>query len=136
MSPEYNGRYQFDSDYGFLEGNRPVFEKTGECVWWHRQSRHWWVGPCENVGLNDGYAYGEGDSHCPSSHELVWRRGGSDEIIHDVVVYKSFMAASGGHKPDHSSGTAGVNAIIRNGRYKQTCRPVYRNFSFRCSETT
>jgi hypothetical protein len=28
-----------------------------KCVWWHQQYRHWWVGPCENVGTNSGFAY-------------------------------------------------------------------------------
>ncbi len=134
MSSEYDGKYGFDYFSGFLEGNRPVFERNGKCVWWHRQYRHWWVGPCENVGLNAGYAYAEEDFSCPRGDQ-VWRRGGSNEIIHNAIAYFEIYAAAGGLEPDQSSSTAGVNAIIRNGRYKQTCRPVYRNGSFRCSKT-
>jgi hypothetical protein len=135
MSPEYNGQYKFFdlkgfSVQGFLEGNRPVYEKNGKCVWWHRQYRHWWVGPCENVGLNAGYAYAENDIECPFGS--LWRRGGSDEILHNVQIEVMVIASSGGDIPNRSSGTAGVNAVIRNGRYKQTCRPVYRNGRFRC----
>jgi len=135
MSPQYNGQYQFDYYSGFLEGNRPVFQRNGKCVWWHRQYRHWWIGPCENVGQNSGFAYIEQDVYCPGGDVLI-RRGGSDEIIRDAKVYYQSYAAAGGHEPDESSSTAGVNAIIRNGRYKQTCRPVYRNGKFGCSKTT
>jgi hypothetical protein len=135
MSAEYNGQYQFDYGNGYLEGNRPVFQRNGNCVWWHRQYRHWWVGPCENVGLNDGYAYLEGDNECPASHKHAWRRGGSDEIILDAMVYWFAAASAGGDKPIQSSGTAGVNAIIRNGRYTQMCHPVYRNGRFKCPKT-
>jgi hypothetical protein len=135
VSPEYNGRYQFDYFNGFLEGNRPVFQRNGKCVWWHRKYRHWWIGPCENVGMNDGFAYFEQDRECPWG-DLVINRGGSEEIIYNAKVNYEAAAATGGGEPHQSSGTAGVNAIIRNGQYKQICRPVYRNGRFRCPKTT
>jgi hypothetical protein len=131
MSTEYNGHYQFDFHSGFLEGNRPVYQNNRNCVWWHRQYRHWWVGPCENVGLNDGYAYIEQDVNCVIGG-VEMRRGGTDEIIHGAYINMYLSAAAGGWKPDQSSSTAGVNAIIRNGRYKQTCRMVYKNGRFSC----
>ncbi len=130
MAPEYDGHYSASLKNGYLEGNRIVYEKNGKCVWWHRQYRHWWVGPCENVGLNDGYAYAESDVECPSGS--LWRRGGSDEYLHSAEVAWRILASAGGYEPHQSSGTAGVNAVIRNGRYKQTCRPVYRYGRFRC----
>jgi hypothetical protein len=37
--------------------NRPVFlNGKGKCMWWH-EYRHWWMGTCDNIGLNQGYAY-------------------------------------------------------------------------------
>jgi hypothetical protein len=135
MSPEYDGYYHQLKN--FLEGNRPVFEMTGNCVWWHQQYRHWWVGPCENVGLNSGYAYAKEDVDCPSD-EQTWRRGGSDEFLNGVHVSLSQSFAAPAPEAsavllDETSPTAPVNAIIRNGRYKQTCRPVYKNGKFKCS---
>jgi hypothetical protein len=133
MPPEYNGSYSILHDENiFLEGNRPVFEKNGICLWWHHQYRHWWIGPCENVGSDDGYAFAEEDFDCPS-FEQTWRRGGSNEILHDAhvsIIYVEAQAVS--HMAEESSATAGVNAIIRNGHYKQICRPVYRSGRFRC----
>jgi hypothetical protein len=140
MPPEYNGIYYFDKLNDSVEGNRPVYQMNGKCVWWHQQFRHWWVGSCENVGLNTGYAYAKEDSICPS-HELTWRRGGSNEFLNGAYiimieenVYKeAARAESYASTPDWSSATSGINAIIRNGRYKQTCRPVYKNGKFKCS---
>jgi hypothetical protein len=154
MPTEYNGHYGLDCQNIFLEGNRAIFEKDGKCVWWHRQYRHWWIGPCENVGWNAGYAYAEEDFDCPDL-EQTWRRGGSNEILHGACVlveqltpavedvsstsYSSQFHSgekpasnSDGYAPKQTSATVGVNAVIRNGRYKQICRPVYRNGRFRC----
>ncbi len=89
------------------------------------------MGPCENVGMNSGYAYAEEDVDCPAAAK-VWRKGGSDIIIQDVELFFYTAAGAGGDSTQQSSGTAGVNAIIRNGRYKQTCRMVYKNGRFRC----
>jgi hypothetical protein len=127
MTPEYTGEYM---SLRYLEGNRLVYKMNGKCIWWHRQYRHWWVGPCENVGLNSGYAYIDEDTNSPWFG--TWRRGGSDEIIQNVIIEGYSVAPSGGDTTHQSSGTAGVNAIIRNGRYKQTCRPVYKNGRLRC----
>ena len=41
---------------------------------WHREGRHWWIGPCENVGSDDGFAYQEDDQKCPSTFG-VWKTG-------------------------------------------------------------
>jgi hypothetical protein len=103
-------------------------------MWWHRQYHHWWVGPCKNIGLNNGYAFAEEDVDCPNSAH-VWRRGGSGEIIPDVKVDLSFQSASVAASITHeSSATAAVNYIIRSGHYKQFCRLVYRRGKFRCSK--
>jgi hypothetical protein len=132
MPPEYNGYYNYDHKNIFLEGNRAIFEKDGTCMWWHRQYRHWWIGPCENVGLNDGYAYGEEDFDCPHSVQ-TWRRGGSNEILHGAhVLISRAHSQAYGYIPEESSATVGVNAVIRNGIYKQICRPIYRKGKFRC----
>jgi hypothetical protein len=136
MPPEYNGIYYFDKLIDSFEGNRPVYQRNGKCVWWHQQYRHWWVGPCENVGLNTGYAYAKEDSACPT-HEQTWRRSGSNEFIRDAHVSEfptdSSASAAAADLLSWSSATSGVNVIIRNGRYKQTCRPVYKNGKFKCS---
>ena len=55
---------------------------TIKCLWWHRQYHHWWIGPCDKIGKNEGYAYIDEDVSCPQGG--IWRRGGSDEFINDV----------------------------------------------------
>jgi hypothetical protein len=139
MPPEYNGIYSFDIMNDYLEGNRPVYQRNGKCVWWHLQYRHWWIGPCENVGMNTGYAYVKKDSDCPS-YEHIWMRGGSDEFLHNVRVSLIYFdrapvapaIPSGDGTLDWSTATAGVNSIIRNGQYKRICQPVYRHGRHRC----
>ena len=32
----------------------------GQCLWWH-ESKTWWMGSCEDIGENKGYAFAEGD---------------------------------------------------------------------------
>jgi hypothetical protein len=136
MSSEYNGIYSFNSLKDSFEGNQPVYQMNGKCVWWHRQYRHWWVGLCENVGLNTGYAFAKEDVDCPS-YEQTWRRGGSDEFLNGVHVYTKYYEAAGSsyYSPpiSWSSATAGVNSVIRNGRFRKNCRPVYKNGKFKCS---
>ena len=69
---------------------KQVFEKDAKCIWWHRQYRHWWIGPCEYVGTNSGHAYIGPDMRCPLLSEGIqwteidWRRGGSDEPLEGV----------------------------------------------------
>jgi hypothetical protein len=153
MPPEYNGIYSFNKLNDSPEGNRPVYQKNGKCVWWHRQYRHWWIGPCENVGMNTGYAYVKEDSDCPS-YENTWRRGGSDEFLHNVHVSLIYFdrapaapaipsgggiliwsAVSAGVKSIiRTTATAGVNSIFRNGWYKHICQPVYRHGRPRCQK--
>ena len=49
------------------------------CIWWHKQWRHWWLGDCDNIGQNLGYAYLGPDKSCPNEGKSGdWRRGGSD----------------------------------------------------------
>ena len=142
MSDEYSGTYLPTK---YLEGNRPVFQKEGgKCIWWHYQYRHWWVGPCENVGSNAGFAYLEEDFICPfgedsflgQNFQQTWRKGGSDDIIDDVTVGKSL--ATGQFTADavlEQTASAAVNAISRNGRYQQKCRFVYNNGNYRCRKS-
>ncbi len=132
---EYNGIYSFDKFNGTLEGGRPVFQRNGKCVWWHRLYRHWWVGPCENVGKNTGFAYAKEHVDCPS-YEQTWWRGGSNTFLNDVHVYiplPPFAPQGNAYLADWSSSIAGVNIIIRKGQYKRTCKPVYKNGKFKCS---
>ena len=66
VNQEYNGRYHssnFDEKkFQDLENTIskfdqwPVFVKNDKCIWWH-EDRQWWMGPCENLGKNFGYAY-------------------------------------------------------------------------------
>ena len=134
MSREYNGDYYFEFSNN-VEAHRPVYVKRsgGKCIWWHYRYRHWWVGPCENIGRNAGYAYLDEDYTCPfDGAKQTWRRGGSDQLIRGGRTIPMVLASAGAKRPKDLSGTAGVNAIFRNGRYKQQCRSVYRSKRFTC----
>jgi hypothetical protein len=85
------------------------------------------------------HIYIEQDFTCPISRngdQMIWRRGGSDDVIPDVETFISISMdrVAGAKQQVRLSGTAGVNAIIRNGRYRQECRFVYRNGQFKCEK--
>ena len=68
------------------------------CIWWHKQYRHWWLGDCRKKGLNHGYAWLEPDLACPTDPppggegegKPLWRRGGTDEALPLVGVKRSY----------------------------------------------
>jgi hypothetical protein len=102
----------------------------GKCIWWNKEYRRWWVGPCQNVGGNAGFAYINEDAPCP--YTTIWRRGGSNEIISGVQNFIVQVASAGAQKVDELTATVGVNAIIQNRTYKQKCKFTYRNGKIRC----
>ena len=154
LSPFYDGEYYFNSnkeEYWHLEANRPIFQginvAEGNCLWWHSLYRHWWIGPCQNIGTNNGFAYIAEDIGCPllcetikngecrASNPMTWRRGDSNEVISNVKIYIDCGAAAsaGGQEVIETTSSVGVNAVIQdNKRYKQSCRFVYRNGGFVC----
>ena len=159
LSPYYDGEYSFSeapSSDIYLEANRPIFfgekEVEGKCLWWHYQYRHWWIGPCDNVGQNAGFAYiqkdvtclveckidgADGIDYCTSVEQ--WRRGGSDEIIFNVKMkkYYSVVASAGGSEVAETTSYVGINAVIQDGtRYKQSCRFRYVQGKFVCVTKT
>ena len=68
-----------------LTNGRGVYraEKSPQnCIWWHKQYRHWWLGDCRKRGNNHGFAYLGPDETCPhDGGEGEWKRGGSDEVL-------------------------------------------------------
>lgn len=152
LSADYDGKYYATK---YLEANRPIFEgsyeRDGKCIWWHRLYRHWWIGYCDDIGDNAGFAYINEDLGCPSEctpeveigvfpcpeKSMTWRRGGSNEVITGVLVNASigrFVGASAAVELDSTSGTVGIdNAVNQDGTsYKQNCRFVRRNGNFVC----
>ena len=133
MSPKYDGEYLKLED--ILEANRPIFQRNETCIWWHRPSRHWSIGPCENVGSEDGFAYIENDDICPFSK--IWQRNDTHETIPDIditgnVLY--FPTESSGQRSGYQSGIAAVNVVISRGIYKQQCKFKYRNGIYKCTK--
>jgi hypothetical protein len=127
----------------YSEGNRPIFKKENRnsCIWWHRPDRHWWIGDCKNVGASSGFAYLQEDTSCPNLPNLsnpTWRRESSDEILNqfsvEIKLPQRRPLEGDGVELIAFTGTAGVNVIIRKGKYKQTCRFVFRNGQFRCEK--
>lgn len=66
-------------------------ESRGQTVWkltgtesclWLAIFDYWWLGPCRNVGQNNGLGYQDTKTKCPyDATEQVWKRGGSGEIL-------------------------------------------------------
>ena len=102
LSPDYDGRYLMARN---LEANQPIFvgldKMEGKCMWWHGQNRRWWIGLCNDIRDNVGFAYINEDLGCHSEcrHEeetgyeflcpeisSTWRRGGSNEGITGVTL--------------------------------------------------
>ncbi len=130
LSPEYDKTYSEVDN--ILEANRPIFQREGKCIWWHQPSRHWWIGPCENVGTDSGYAYIDDDVKCPGSSN--WKRSGSHELIPNIQFFKTLVQEqSEGYKSDDQSGTAAISVIVSNGRYQQKCRFKYINGNYKCT---
>jgi hypothetical protein len=117
----------------YLEGNRPIYinDKKETCIWWNKENRHWWWGPCENVGTSSGNAYLQEDNSCPLGLVATWRSSGSDEVIKDLTVNGLFAQAVAGQVVV-SSGTAAVNVIVREGTYQQSCRFKFHNGKYKC----
>ena len=71
LSPNYDEIYDKTAN---LEANRPIFTglnaREGKCMWWYRPSRHWWIGQCEDIGQNAGFANIDEDVSCPSNCHL------------------------------------------------------------------
>ena len=151
LSPDYDGGYSKTNN---LEANRPIFEgveeQEGKCMWWHRFYRHWWIGLCDDIGDNAGFAYIAEDLSCPSEcirkveegvficprRSITWRRGGSNEVISGVIVtavISQIYAQAEAHEPTDTTSSVGVSAVTQEvTRYKQSCRFVRRNGSFVC----
>ena len=156
LAASYDGMYHFQAkggEYSYVEANRPIFqgidEREGECMWWQRQHRHWWIGPCANIGNNAGFAYIEEDvgrpaecktdmskdNVCSDEIKMTWRKGGSDELIQNLVLqsHHTFQLSAGENDIDETTSYAGVNAVIQDRtRYKQSCRFVKRSGGFVC----
>ena len=152
LSLGYDGEYFSDSEDNYIEANRPIFsglnERTGKCMWWHHQYRHWWIGPCDLIGQNAGFAYIQEDVSCPAEckkekgadcSSMTWRRGGSDEVIFNVKMgwYGYSVSPAGGSEVAETTSSIGINAVIQDGtRYKQSCRFRYVQGKFVCVTKT
>jgi hypothetical protein len=129
----------FDGDYkptNFSEANRPLYASGENCIWWYRAERHWWIGSCENVGTNYGYAYLEDDDDCPGNSEGIWRSGTTNEVLyfqhHFFAPFGYPFAAS--YPSPSLGGTSGVNVVKQNRHYRQTCKPKYIRGQLRCKK--
>ena len=63
--------------------NRPIYQSNETCMWWHRAGRNWWIGSCEDIGSDSGYAYLKEDLSCPDSDILDggWRKRDTDGTL-------------------------------------------------------
>jgi hypothetical protein len=133
---------EFEEDYEltkYLEANRPLYSNGENCIWWYRAERHWWIGSCENIGTNVGFAYLEQDYDCPVNSNIIWRRRITNEAISLVIYPRTTTIEAATARPGSSSdyshflgGTSGVNVVKQNRRYRQSCTPKYIRGQFSC----
>jgi hypothetical protein len=133
---------EFDGFYtqtNYSEANRPLYSYGENCIWWYRAERHWWIGSCQNVGTNDGFAYLETDDDCPGNSEGIWRSGITNEVLSLVNYPGTTLRPSPTARPGSGSdylrflgGTSGVNVVKQNRRYRQSCTPKYIRGQFSC----
>jgi hypothetical protein len=144
----------FYTQTNYSEANRPLYSNGENCIWWYRAERRWWVGSCENIGTNIGFAYLEQDYDCPVHFHNIWRRIITDDApslvnypktttttITTITITttttttyttKPMYAGSGSIFPHFLGGTSGVNVVKQNRRYRQSCTPKYIRGQFSC----
>ena len=88
-----NKKSEFEGWSSHLTNGRGVYRgqhNSNNCIWWHKQYRHWWLGDCQKRGNNHGFAYLQPDTTCPhDGSDGDWRRGGSDEVMKQGNVIKA-----------------------------------------------
>lgn len=148
----YNQNYllnfKFDKDLDTLlpeivVNNRPVYVGSDEvsCIWWHFESRRWWIGNCINIGKNQGYAYLDQNETCPLSTldpaagenvSNIWKS--NRQLIDGKTIQVDIEFSSDGTVSNLASSTAGVGFTRQNGVYVNTCTWTFlpRIRKFRC----
>ena len=124
----------------YRDANRYVYEFDGTCMWWRRPGRHWWVGSCDDVGTDAGYAYLEEDLDCPVGFREggKWKRRDTNEILdglegtRDPNKQVPCGFASGSNVVDSPGGFVGVNFIKQDNHYTQKCKPIPFQGRFIC----
>ena len=132
-----------------------MYEADGKCIWWLKSDRHWQMGPCEEIGRKSSYAYLACNSRCPGSTE--WKNVATKKFFTKVKFFKnedgcshlgdekvngkciekgSACGAAGSDSVNTQTSTAGVNAIIQNGRYVQHCKWRFRRGQWQCIKAT
>lgn len=107
-----------------LSHNRPVyFNDNGKgCIWWHSEVRYWWIGSCENVGTNEGFAYYMGtDMACPTTF--------FDEKSGLWTIASTNIPSSGSTSSfaDGEFGTtSGTDGVITGNKWRQVCKWLIR----------
>ena len=70
---------------------RGYYKKGINCIWWHKEYRHWWIGDCNNRPENVGHAWLEPDVTCPNQAGSDWRKSGTDEELNGYVTIGIMM---------------------------------------------
>ena len=144
----YDGFYNSDRTNQYAASKQlyviePEFEVQGDkCVWWFRPCRRWWLGDCEHVGTNQGFAYIDADVPCPHPEEERWKNPESGEFFYNIHNYSAdrckyfpdgtAVCGAGFSAPLETSATAGVSAVVQDGTFKQACKWRYLRKQWRC----
>ena len=122
----------------YLMANRPIYQSDQTCMWWHRSGRRWWIGYCEDLGTDYGFAYLEEDFNCPSRG--TWRRRDNEERISDLVDsnldfkvgYICNLCGAPFVELEFLTAAVGVNFVKQNNRYQQPCVSKFIGGRFKC----
>jgi hypothetical protein len=151
FGPDYDGGYSSTRDR--FENAKQIYQLgypdyrtlssiSEKCIWWLLQSRQWHIGECNNVGTNESFAYIYADVPCPHPEEERWVHSETGEYLKNIHNYSNDRCKVNPDGPSvcgaeyslplDTSATTGVNAIIRNGAYIQTCTWKLRRHQWRC----
>ncbi len=148
---DYDGFYNFDTKHQYEASKQlyvlePDFQVQGDkCIWWFRPCRRWWLGHCEHVGTNTGFAYIDADVVCPHPEEQRWMNPETGKYFVDIRNYsaercKHFadgtaVCGATSTSPLSSVASNGENAVVVNNRYVEMCSWRFSNGAWSCIET-
>ena len=146
---EYDGLYNFDSKSQYEASKQlyivePDFGVQGDkCIWWFRPCRRWWLGPCQNIGTNRGFAFIDAEVPCPHPEEERWRNPESGEYFTNIRNYSAerckyfndgtAVCGASSSTPLSTTTPNGENAVVVNNRYVEICSSRLKEGQWECN---
>ena len=144
--------FKFDDKF---ENGRKIFEDYDSCIWWHRPSRRWHLGKCEDLGTDTSLAYVTTDAQCPNLEGTVWKHVESNKTFDAKNIAEvanceippppcencAAAASAVGTRIENTTAFGGVNVITKGSIFRQIlrgkpCKWRISNLQWRCVQNT